>query len=228
MSLQRCTIWSRQNLNAERLSTAFAEAGILLHLDTSVIHTGVHQPNTPEIWQSVIDAFPKHAFSGEAKWCFHGENKAQLKGTLTWPIVNPGDIPATIEFSFAWDSYKSKRYQFRDASLLVKVIHALSESVSATSLVVEPERLPLDLADMRFQRFKKMHGELSLTNVDWVFGLRVDDAQNKRLQMSGIEFAAIESKRGFAVYALTKSPLDYDSPEDMKRLHALEMAIGLL
>lgn len=227
MSIQRCTIWSWSKPDVNRLAEGFDSISRLLGLETRLIHEGRSQPGKPETWEHILNAFPEHAFSGQAKWAFECHGKITLQGVLTWPIINPGNLPATLEFDFAWGGRTSKKYSFFDVSLLVRVLHALCVSVSATSLLVEGKRLPPELVDARYQRFRRLHNEASLTNVDWVFGLTGDDPQNQLLESRGIDFVTVEGGRGFIVYALSESPLNYNSPADMAILNRVETVLGL-
>jgi len=227
VSVQSCTIWTRERLEPEKLSAGFNKAAKLLDLRAFLVFQSTVLANSSEAWERFLAAFPSYAFTGVVKWFLGGDDEACLKGKLTWPIHNPGELPATIEFDFPWGTTKSKKYGFTDASLLVNFLHALCTATCASSLLVEGKKLPPDLNESRFKRFRELTRVAPLTSLDWIFGLRTGDHQYRQLELCGISFAATKEADGFAVYALNEAPLNYEDPADMSILAHVESALGL-
>lgn len=229
MSMQRCTIWSRKDLDADRLFSGFNNAADVVGCKVEISVGRVCYRNTPGTWVEILKLFPKHEFFGEAKWRFYNDNiDAQLQGKLMWPIYNPLNVPLTIEFDFYCGDVKSKTYRFPDMHLLIKFLHSLSESVSATSLLVEPKRIPSNILELQYERFKNKKDEICLPNVGWIFGLKLDSCENKRLQLNKIEFYETKEINGFIIYVLAESPLNYSSIRDMNLINIVEAKIGLV
>lgn len=230
MTIMQATIWFRGSLVARKLSDALDKAANACDFEPWLLVRGQRQKNSAGNWEAVLQAFPDHEFSGEANWeLVRGARR--LKGKVTWPILNPGDLPGTVEFNLnvsVGDRKESKKgFAFDSAKALIELLHPLCVGTSATCAFVEPRRLPSEIADERYQRFKRLHDDFTLTNVDWVFGLRNDDRQFSGLCSIKDQLFDMFESEGFVIVALTPAPLDYGKDEERQILYQAEIAMGL-
>ena len=233
MTRLRTTFWFRQKLVGEAIVEGLHSASSALKLDVNFLVKGKSRPNSLNVWKEIFNSFKDYQYTGEAKWIMDGE-LGQLKGKIYWPILNPGNLPGTVEFDFSWDEEKKpkkkniKSYVFDDLDLLMDFLHKFAASVSADSVRVEPLRLPPDLIDSRYERFIKSNGSKTMSSVDWIFGIKSSDQQkNDFIEISDLIHKKVETG-GFILYALTPNPLNYKSEEDVKFLELIERKIGLL
>ena len=228
----RVTFWFLKTLVNEAVIKGLNSACSLLKLDLNFILKGQTKPASIHVWDEIYNSYKNYEYVGEAKWIMDGES-GQLKGKIYWPIYNPDNSPGTVQFDFSWDEKKkSKRkdtsYVFDDVELLINFLQMLAVSVSADSLLIEPVRLPPDMIDLRYERFIRLNKNKTLTNIDWIFGIKSTDKQNQDFK----EILNLIHKRtetgGFILYTLTPNPLNYKSEEDVKFLELIERKIGLL
>lgn len=231
MIKMRVTFWFRKTLMNETVIKGLNSACSLLRLDVNFLIKGHSKPASIRVWNEIYNGYKEYEYVGEAKWIMNGES-GQLNGKIYWPIQNPGNLPGTVEFDFSWDEKKkSKRkdistYVFDDVELLLNFLHKLAASVSADRLLIEPARLPTDLLMSRYERFKRIENK-TLTNIDWIFGIKSTDKQNQDFK----EILNLIHKRtevaGFVIYALTPNPLSYKSEDDIEFIKSVEEKIGL-
>lgn len=232
MTKLRTTIWFYQSLVAEEVIKGFELASSAIKLDANFKFQGNTIPISLSVWNEIYKSFKDYEFTGEAQWIMHG-GLGQLKGKIFWPIQNPGNLPGTVEFDFFWDNKKKSRrkdnnYIFDNIDLLGIFLQKLAYAVSAESLLVEPLRLPPDIADFRYERFKKLSSTKTLSNIDWIFGIKSTNRQkNDFSNISDIIYKKLENG-DFILYILTPNPLKLAAEEDVKFLTEIEKKIGLL
>lgn len=222
MTSLNATVWFREKLDCDRLAAGFERASQRLAMGL-VVSTGTSKaPNSSEVWSKAISSFADFEYTGEAKWIFEGQHGI-LQGRITWPITNPGNIPGTIEFKVRWrEEQKSKNFVFGEIDILIGVLHDFAFAVNATSLLVEPSRLPADIADERYERFRRLHSHQTLTSVDWICGVRTTDAQDQIFKRTHKPIASQSDSFDFDVFVFASEPFDYKLPEDRSRLKDLE------
>jgi hypothetical protein len=222
MSSLNATVWFRDTLDCNRLAEGFGRASERLGMGLTITCGSVQEPNSSEVWSKAISSFADYEYSGEAKWNFQGENGA-IQGSITWPIINPGNIPGTIEFKVRWrERQNNKSFVFSDINLLVGVLYDFAFAVSATCLLVEPTRLPADIADERYERFKRLHSCHTLTSIDWICGVQSVDEQNRLLKQMHKPFDAPSECSQFDIFVFAPEPFDYKLSEDRYKVKSLE------
>jgi hypothetical protein len=232
MSKHKATIWFKGNPNPDLLAESFGKAAEQVRMNLNLKTGGSLHPNGRAAWADAISAFPSHEYTGQVSWAFQND-ESSISGKVTWPIYSPPSIPpipSTAEFDMYWRHSKvekKKIYSFSDPEQTCRFLHSACFATSARSLCIEPSRLPPDIADLRYQRFQRLHSTVTLTNIDWIFGLRNDDEQCQRLDAVKDLFYRISASAGFTIYWITENPLNYDSPEDRNRLATIETAIGI-
>ena len=220
MTSMQATIWFKGEPVARNLCDAFSLAAEPLGFKAHLMCDGQQLENSPENWEMLIRRFPDYEFSGEVTWLLVRDS-GQLKGKVTWPILNPGGLPGTIEFNFnvgTPDKNKKNSFVFESVRSVIGLLHPLCVGASAVCVLVEPRRLPPEIAEHRYQQFKRLHGKKSLTCIDWIFGLRTDDSQFKGLWSSRERFVETENSDGFVIVALAPKPQDYSSDSIMNLL----------
>ena len=231
MIKMRITIWFRKTLINEAVIKGLNSACSLLKLDVNFMIKGQSKPATIQVWDEIYNSFKPYEYTGIVNWIMNGES-GQIKGKIYWPIHNPANLPGSVQFDISWENKKQTKgkgssYVFDDVELLLNFLHMLSASVSADRLLVEPVKLPPDMIDLRYERFRKLTNNKTLTNIDWIFGIRTSDKQSQDFK----EIMNIIHKRtevdGFVIYALTPNPLSYKSEEEIEFIKNIEEKIGL-
>lgn len=227
MSTLNATIWFRDKPDCEQLAAGFGLASQRLRMPLSVSWGLEGSLNSRETWSKAISRFADYEYSGSVTWTFQ-DGKSVIKGKVSWPIVNPGNIPGTIEFKVRWrDRQDSECNNFNDIATLVELLYDLSFAVRASSLLVEPSRLPADIADERYLRFKRLNSTHSLTSVDWISGVRSSNELCSLLKESHGQLVPHDEKGDFAIFVLAPEPFDYKRDEDRLMVKSLEIACKL-
>jgi len=174
--------------------------------------------------RSLMSQFPPHEYVGEVRWGIEATGR-RLLGRLTYPIQPPIAMPGTLEFEFVWSSPAQKVF-FDSVDLLLKFLRPIAASVGADNLMIEPNKLPADIHDVRYERFKVSKDDKRLSSVDWVVGCRAADYPALLSALEAHGFSSIEGN-GFVICAFAENPLDYSRPGDRELLKRIENAFGI-
>ncbi len=100
----------------------------------------------------LMSQFSPYEYVGEVRWRIETRKK-NLMGKLTYPIQSTIALPGTLEFEFAWLTPETKTF-FDSLDELLRFLQRMVVAVDADSLIVEPKKLPPDIHDVRYKRFK--------------------------------------------------------------------------
>lgn len=223
------TIWFRESISIKKVVNGLAQAASRIQAEVSLIQSNERRDNNESVWAELMSGFQRDEYSGEVKWQIHG-SEGVIKGSIIWPIVNPGDLPSTVEFGFNFDSVqknKLKTYTFRCPYLLLDFLMPICSGVKFYAMAVEPQKIPDDLAERRYEQFERLYGKCSLTSVDWIFGLRSTDPQSRQLSQHTELFEIKKQMSGLTLYCVKNEPLNYESEKDIKLLNDIESVIGV-
>lgn len=223
MSRHICIIHFSKNIEVERFVSCMSEASKVIRGKTLLYKGREEMSMSRENLMKIMDQFPAHEYVGEVRWQIVVD-KNKLGGKLTYPILKPHTVPGTLEFEFAWSS-PAKKVVFASLMEVLKFLQPLASSVLADNLLVEPKKLPPDIHDERYQRFKMSSEPGKLTSVDWIVGYR----KQARDSLAAIEDFALKKveRNGFKICALSDGPFDYAKETDRERLKLVERKIGI-
>lgn len=225
MSSLQATIRFRDKLDPKRLSHWFGQASSLFDMQCMVSCGKTFEINSEETWINSIARYPSYEFTGETKWEFQG-NDTPIKGKVIWPIYDPSSMTASIQFDIFWDHHrKVQQNRFEDISVLIKFCYFLSYSVRAISLLVEPSRLPPEMVEERYARWIALKSQHTLTNLDWICGIRLSDSQYGPLERLCKKIVPPSITEEFAIFVLNAKPFDYKLEEDRKQVREIEMKV---
>lgn len=224
------TVWFRsKSISSERLAAGFEESALAIHSKATVFIDQQETESSDSSWNQVIKNFNESEDTEEVIFQFSGQ-KGTIKGNIFFHIINPENLPSTIEFDITFDKKlkrKSKSYTFSSVDELFGFLHPICKSVSAICVWLEPMQLPDDIIEKRYRNFKQMSSSFTLTNPDWVFGLQSNDIQNKSLINRRDLFYKVLDKEEFTLYAISEKPITYSDENMRKSLLEIENAMGL-